>query len=235
MSESPYHDVVVQPSSAPARGTVIWLHGLGADASDFAGVGAYLGLAQEVRFLLPDAPVQPVTMAGGYTMRSWYDILASTPEREVNQQQLDASVARIHRLIAAEIAAGIPADGIIVAGFSQGGAVAWQSALTWSQTLQRENAAPSRSLGGLIALSTYMASLEAITASRADDASVLPVLVMHGKADDVVPVSLGRKSVDQASALGLTPDWHELAGLGHEVSASQLQTIGRFIRQVLAL
>ncbi|MFP8966535.1 alpha/beta hydrolase [Pokkaliibacter sp. CJK22405] len=198
--------------------SVIWLHGLGADAFDFADLPQQLGLADNVRFLLPNAPVRRVTMAGGMGLRSWYDILAAAPERVISEKELAESVAQVHALIEHELESGIPAHRIVLGGFSQGGAVAWQSLLTspWA-------------LGGLVALSTYIASPDSVSQESFSIHRHTPMLVMHGLNDDVVPLELGEQSIAHAKNWGFSPQWHALPGLEHEVAPQQLEAIGRFL------
>lgn len=167
----------------PVTASIIWLHGLGADGHDFAGLVPELRLPSDlgVRFIFPHAPQRPVTVNGGYVMRAWYDILDMSLERKVDQAQLLASAQSVHALIDREIARGVDSRRIILAGFSQGGAVAFQAALTYPKPL-----------GGLLALSTYFATADSLNAQPVQHD--LPILVMHGTFDSVVPVVLGQRA-----------------------------------------
>lgn len=207
------------------RHAVIWLHGLGADGSDFVPVVPALGLPADagVRFIFPHAPEIPVTCNGGWVMPAWYDILSLTPgERRVDIDGLRASCATVRALIAREATRGIPAERVFLAGFSQGGAVAWTTALTH----------PER-LGGVVALSTYLPSATLV----ADEASAanagLPVFAAHGEHDDVVDPVLGRQARDFALAAGHPVAWHEYP-MAHEVCLEEIADIGTWLRTRLA-
>ena len=180
--------------------SVIWLHGLGADGSDFVPLIPELALPDtaHIRFIFPHAPYQPVTCNGGYVMRAWYDILSLAPNaREIDEQGLLASRATVRALIAQENARGIPSERIFLAGFSQGGAVAYLTALTHPDPL-----------AGLIALSTYIPSARLLTAEYCDLQQNLPVFVGHGLDDDVVSPQLGQQGLAVLQQLGLQPAWH---------------------------
>ncbi|WP_286236953.1 alpha/beta hydrolase [Neptuniibacter halophilus] len=210
--------VQVEPQGE-VRACVIWLHGLGADGFDFQPIIPYLKLAPDagVRFIFPHAEVMPVTVNGGMPMRAWYDILEMNIDRKVDKASLLSSSERIQHLIDRQIAEGIPADKIVLAGFSQGGAVAYQTALCCPQRL-----------AGLLALSTYMATAEEIGDSLATHAAELPVWVAHGTLDDVVPLQLGEQAVAHLQQMGLKPEWQTYP-MGHEVSLPQIEQIGRWI------
>lgn len=199
---------------------VIWMHGLGADGSDFEPIVPYLGLnpAVPVRFVFPNAPQIPVTCNGGYVMPAWYDIISLSPDnREIDEDGLLASRDAIAGLIARETSRGIPAGNVFLAGFSQGGAVAYLTGLT--------HAIP---LAGIIALSTYIpsptqAAQLATLASRST-----PVLIAHGTHDEVVSLNLGKIAKDLIAELGYTFDWQTYP-MGHEVCLPEIQAIGAWI------
>ncbi|WP_430459452.1 alpha/beta hydrolase [Thalassolituus sp. LLYu03] len=199
---------------------MIWLHGLGAGADDFVPVFAWLSQQLGIRMkgIFPQAPDRAVTINGGMSMPCWYDIVAARPERVINGEHLLRSAARVQQLADGLIREGIAADRIVIAGFSQGGAVALQSALTFRQPL-----------AGLICLSTYLAQPLAL----AHENSGLPVFFAHGRHDGVVPMALGSRSVEALNALGLKPEWHEFA-MDHEVIAEEMAAIGQFLSQVFA-
>ncbi len=209
--------VEIEPP-VPATASVIWLHGLGADGHDFEPVVPHLGLPQDagVRFIFPHAPKIPVTINNGFVMPAWYDILEMNLDRKVDVPQLEASAAAVHAFIEREIARGIPGERIIIAGFSQGGAVAYQAALTYDKPL-----------GGLLALSTYFATAESIEVHAANKA--LAIRIMHGTADGVVPESLGRTAQALLTEMGYAPEYVTYA-LEHSVSMEELQDIGGYLR-----
>lgn len=202
--------VEIEPLQGPARASVLWLHGLGADGHDFEPVIPALKLPASlaIRFVLPHAPSLPVTVNNGYVMPAWYDILAFGEERQFNHQQLLESAARVHALIDREIARGVPSYRILLAGFSQGGAVNFEAALTYPQPL-----------AGVLALSTYFPTAYSVQPHRAQ--AGLPVNILHGTADPIVSPGeaegyaalverrLGRAKAEQLLAIYYIP------GMGH--------------------
>ncbi|MDR0779410.1 MAG: carboxylesterase [Pseudomonadales bacterium] len=202
----------------PATASVIWLHGLGADGRDFVPVIPMLRLPREpaIRFVFPHAPSIPVTANNGYVMPAWFDILAFDEERKFNPAQLLASAAQVHKLIDREIERGIPSDRIMLAGFSQGGAVNFQAALTYDKPL-----------AGLLALSTYFPSHEAIDVHPAN--AGLPILLCHGSNDQILSVRMAMNSRRYLEQLGFTPDFRTYF-MAHEVCGEQLEDISRFIQ-----
>ncbi|WP_027856656.1 alpha/beta hydrolase [Marinobacterium jannaschii] len=214
--------VEVEPASS-ADAAVIWLHGLGANGHDFEPVIPYLGLPPSlaVRFVFPHAPERPVTVNGGWVMPAWYDILEMNIERKIDLPSLQLSVSQVQRLIEREIERGIDPGRIVLAGFSQGGAVAYQAALSYPQRL-----------AGVVALSTYIASPELLKSEYREQNKQLPVWVAHGTQDDVVPFSLGEQAVIQLEALGLNPGWNSYP-LAHEVSQEEMVAMGQWLKQIL--
>jgi len=164
---------------------VIWLHGLGADGYDFAPIVPELNLPPElgIRFLFPHAPSMPVTVNNGYVMPAWFDILVMDIDRKVDKEQLLVSAEAINRFVDRELERGIDSRRIVLAGFSQGGAVAYQVTLSHPQPL-----------GGLIAMSTYFATSDSITLSEAN--KQLPIEIHHGLYDPVVPQNLGIRAAE---------------------------------------
>ena len=207
----------LQPQTE-ATASVIWLHGLGANGYDFVPIIPMLLLPREpaIRFIFPHAPQMPVTVNGGYVMPSWYDISELGEERKFNALQLLASAAAVHALIDREIARGIPSDRIILAGFSQGGAVNYQAALTYDKPL-----------GGLLALSTYFPTHDVLEIHPAN--AGLPILVCHGTNDSVLPVSMAMNSRRNLERLGLHPDFKTYF-MAHEVSGEELTDIAAFLQ-----
>lgn len=206
-------------TGAEPTAAVIWLHGLGASGHDFEPVVPELGLPQDaaVRFIFPHAPNIPVTINGGMTMPAWYDIKAMDIDRVVDTDQLMASADAVGKLIDQEIERGIPAEKIIIAGFSQGGAVAYELGLTY----------PKR-LAGILALSTYFATAKTIKPSDANAAT--PISVYHGTFDPMVPESLGVQSVEALKEMGYEPAYQTFP-MEHSVCLEEVQDIGRFIRR----
>ncbi|MCG2580396.1 MAG: alpha/beta hydrolase [Marinobacter sp.] len=216
MQELEYIELETNPNPTA---TVIWLHGLGASGHDFEPVVPELGLPDgaAVRFLFPHAPVMPVTINGGMSMPAWYDIKAMDLDRVIDTEQLKASADAVARMIDREIERGISAENIIIAGFSQGGAVAYELGLSY----------PKR-LAGILALSTYFATFDTVELSAANRA--IPINVYHGSFDPVVPEALGRRSVEQLETMGYQPRY-ETYPMEHSVCLEEVQDIGRFIRQ----
>ncbi len=199
------------------QGSVIWLHGLGADGHDFEPIVPELRLPADMslRFIFPHAPVQPVTINGGMAMRSWYDIVSFDSEGRADRDGVLRSSAVLEGLIDREIERGIAPDHIVIAGFSQGGAVAIHTAL---QT--------GRSIAGLMALSTYMALPDGVdnAVSRKD----LPIFMAHGSFDPVLQMAWGRASADRLIAAGYSVDWHEYP-MAHAVCPQEISDIGRWL------
>ena len=211
--------IVVDTGPNPAW-AVIWLHGLGADGTDFEPVVPELGLPETpaVRFIFPHAPYQPVTCNGGYVMRAWYDIISlARDSREIDEAGLIASRQRVRSLIAAEAARGIPARRIILAGFSQGGAVAYLTGLTH----------PER-LGGIVALSTYIPSPRLLRAELVAEQLEVPVFAAHGDDDDVVAPELGEAARDLLRELGAAPEWRSYP-MPHSVCLEEIRDLGQWL------
>ncbi|SNC74585.1 phospholipase/carboxylesterase [Marinobacter sp. es.048] len=198
---------------------VIWLHGLGASGHDFEPVVPELGLPEDaaVRFIFPHAPNLPVTINGGMSMPAWYDIKAMDIDRVVDTEQLRASADAVAKLVEREKEKGVPADRIIIAGFSQGGAVAYELGLSY----------PER-FGGILALSTYFATADTVQRSEAN--ADVPISVYHGTFDPMVPESLGVRSVEALREMGYDPSYQTFP-MEHSVCLEEIQDIGRFIRR----
>lgn len=205
------------------RWSVIWMHGLGADGSDFAPIVPELGLpdALALRFIFPHAPFRPVSCNGGYVMRAWYDIISLAPgTRQIDEAGLLESRAFVRQLIEREAARGVPSERVILAGFSQGGAVAYLSGLT--------HPAP---LGGIIALSTYIPSAALVHAGHADANRQIPIFAAHGTDDEVVSLGLGEQAVELVRALGLAPEW-QTYDMPHSVCMDEIADIGAWLVRV---
>ena len=212
---------------AQPKSSVIWLHGLGADGHDFEPVVPELGLddSAAIRFVFPHAPVRPVTINGGMTMRAWYDVLSfdrTGPQDEVGVRE---SGRLLKRLIEREHQRGSAYDRIVLAGFSQGGAVALHAALRF----------PER-LAGVMALSTYLPISQSFKAEVADSEKLrsreLPIFMAHGLFDPVLPIDLGRGSCELLQRAGFDVEWHEYP-MAHAVCAGEIAAVRQWLKRVL--
>lgn len=210
------------PEGAPVNASIIWLHGLGADGNDFAPIVPQLGLSADygIRFIFPHAPAIPVTINNGFVMPAWYDIKQMDIDRHVDEEQLRQSARWVHDLIEREIGRGIDPGRIIVAGFSQGGAVAFEAALTFPQEL-----------AGIMALSTYFATADSIEIDPVQN--TIPILICHGVMDPVVPEALGRKSLATLQNLGFVPEYNSYP-MVHAVCPQEIADIADWITRTLA-
>jgi len=209
--------LVLESTHSTADSCVIWLHGLGASRHDFEPVAELLQRTlANTRFVLPQAPTRPVTINGGWAMPSWYDILAMNPARAIDRAQLEESAATVHALIADQQAQGIAAERIVLAGFSQGGAVVLHTAYN----------TPCATLGGVMALSTYAPSFADDHANRG---GATPALCLHGSQDDVVPPALGRAAYEALVASGVEAVWHDYP-MRHEVIPLEIQHIQAWLQ-----
>ena len=209
------------PQRESVGASIIWLHGLGADGNDFAPIVPQLPLPAGlgVRFVFPHAPSIPVTINNGFVMPAWYDIKQLDVDRHVDTDQLRQSADWVHELIDREIERGVPSERIAVAGFSQGGAVGLEAALTY----------PHR-LAGIMALSTYFATAATVAVNSVQQA--LPLLICHGSEDPVVPESLGRQSVAKLRKFGFNPEYF-VYPMEHAVCPQQIADIGGWIERTL--
>lgn len=212
--------IVVEPKDR-AQSAVIWLHGLGADGNDFVGILPQLNLPAEhrIRFVFPHAPVQPVTVNGGMAMRSWYDIYSMTIAEKMDIAGINQSAAVLRELIQQQLDSGIPADRIIVAGFSQGGLVALHAGLYYPQPL-----------AGIMALSTYYptACLEDAKQNEGVFQSP-PILMAHGLYDQVIPLAVAQKARVLLTEHGQQVEWHEYP-MEHQVCMPQIEAISAWLQ-----
>ena len=213
-------DAIELESGAHPQAAILWLHGLGADGHDFEPIVPELGLAQPVRFVFPHAPVRPVTINSGMRMRAWYDILqlGGGPEDEAG---IRASQRLLDDLISRETARGIAPGKILLAGFSQGGAVALQTALRH----------PER-LAGVLALSTYLPLAGTLQSEMAQANRDLPIFMAHGRYDDVIPFDRAQASRKHLEALGYPVQWHEYP-MPHSVCAPEIADLAAFITRLI--
>jgi len=215
--------IEMSTGAAPVASIVV-LHGLGADGNDFVPVVQALDLAAvgAVRFLLPHAPVIPVTINNGYRMRAWYDILGSELERREDEAGLRRSRDDIEALLARERERGMPAGRIVLAGFSQGCAMALLTRLRHGQRL-----------AGIAGLSGYLPLAQHTAAERSDANAPTPIFMAHGQQDEVVALERGRASRDLLRQQGHAVEWHEYP-IGHTVSVEEIADLNRWLLQVLA-
>ncbi|MDT8397362.1 MAG: dienelactone hydrolase family protein [Pseudomonadales bacterium] len=213
--------VEIEPATE-ADAAVIWLHGLGADGHDFAVLVPELRLppSMAIRFILPHAPRIPVTLNAGHVMPAWFDIMELGPTgRKFNAAQLLASAAAVHALIDREIARGIDSERIILAGFSQGGAVNFQAGLTYDKPL-----------AGILALSTYFPTAQAIEIHPANHG--IPIQIFHGTEDLVLALALAEESRDKLRALGLHPDFKTYP-MAHTLCPEEVRDISAWFQEIL--
>jgi phospholipase/carboxylesterase len=205
---------------------VIWLHGLGADGNDFAPIVPELRLARSpaVRFIFPHAPMMPVTINNGYVMRAWYDVSFGDLEgktRQADEKGVRASQAAIEQLIAREIGRGIASEKIVIAGFSQGGAIALQTGLRYA-----------KKLAGIMALSTYLPLAQTVAAEAAAANRSIPVFFAHGSEDPVIPLAMATASRLALEANGYAVKSHDYP-MPHSVSIEEIRDISLWLAQVL--
>jgi phospholipase/carboxylesterase len=208
----------------PARAAIIVLHGLGADGTDFLSFADELKLAAvgPVRWVFPRAPVRAVTINGGARMRAWYDILGIDLARREDETGLRESFAAVHELLDREQARGVPAERIVLAGFSQGGAVTLGAGLRYRDRL-----------AGLACLSGYLPLAETTEAERAHANALTPVFLGHGRHDGVVPVARGVAAKEALAGLGMDVRWHDYP-MEHSVCLDEVRDLERWLLRVLA-
>ena len=226
MIEKPLEAIEIETAPNP-RASVIWMHGLGADGNDFVPVVNELGLGTSpgIRFVFPHAPMQPVSINNGYVMRAWYDVKLGDLEgrsRQADEKGVRASQAAITRLIEREISRGSSADKIVLAGFSQGGAVALQTGLRHPQKL-----------GGIMALSTYLPLAESFADEASAENRKTPVFMAHGTDDGVIPFEMATRSRDILVQHGYDVEWHQYP-MQHSVNLEEIADIARWLKRVVA-
>ena len=226
MSEKRREAIELETGPKPTAG-VIWLHGLGADGNDFVPIVHELDLsgAPDIRFVFPHAPMQPVTINNGYVMRAWYDVRWGDLEgrsKQPDEKGVRASQAAIGQLVEREISRGTRAERIVLAGFSQGGAIALQTALRYPQKL-----------AGVMALSTYLPLADTFLAEAAEQNRSTPIFMAHGTQDGVVQFAYGARSRDLLVQHGYDVEWHEYP-MAHSVCLDEIRDIGAWLVRVLA-
>jgi len=212
-------ETIIIETSQPIQQSVIWLHGLGADGHDFAPIVPELNIPN-TRFIFPHAPHQPITMNNDYEMRAWYDLYGLTLQTKQDEAGMRAMQQEIESLIEAEQAQGISADKIVLAGFSQGGAMAFFTGLRY----------PKR-LAGILALSTYV-SLKEKLADEAHQANKdTPIFMAHGSFDSIITLDTCLVSRRLLEDLDYRIEWHEYP-MPHSVCSEEIEDIARFLKQV---
>ena len=211
--------IEIDPAETPS-GTVIWLHGLGADGHDFESIVPELNLEVPIRFVFPHAPERPVTINGGMEMRAWYDIDPGSPLSGTDEIRMSA--AAVQDLVDAENNKGIPTDRIVLAGFSQGGVVALHLGLRAEYRF-----------AGLMALSTYVHDHENVGTEVSFVSIDTPIFMAHGIADPMIPITRAVTSREALTNLNYQVDWREY-GMGHHVCPEELVDIKGFLERVLS-
>ena len=203
--------------------TVIWLHGLGADGYDFEPIVPELDLpaTPAVRFVFPHAPMRPITINGGAVMRGWYDVLSLEGVRREDDAGVRASQASVEELLAREALRGVPAARVVLAGFSQGGAIALQTGLRH----------PER-LAGIMALSTYLPLAATLTAEASAANRDVPIFMAHGRHDSLIPIERATISRELLRKAGYDVDWHDYA-MEHAVCPEEIADIAAWLRRIL--
>ncbi len=214
--------IIIEPKDTH-KASVIWLHGLGADGHDFEPIVPELGLPNElgIRFVFPNAPIRPVTINGGMSMRAWYDVKSPNLRELEDSKSITESSSMVNHYIDAETGAGITANKIILAGFSQGGAIALHTGLRYLQPL-----------AGILAISSYLPLPEQLE-DEASSNKDLPVMMAHGVFDPVIPVEQGRSSCQTLKDHGYTVEWNEYT-MQHAVCTEEINTIGVWIKRLLS-
>jgi phospholipase/carboxylesterase len=217
-------DCITLEPPAKATACVIWMHGLGADGNDFVPIVPELDLPREhgIRFLFPNAPTMPVTINGGYIMRAWYDIVSPELDKRADESGVRRSQAQIEALIADQVAKGIAPARIVLAGFSQGGVVALQTGLRFAERL-----------AGVMALSTYLACADSLGSEASLANREVPILMVHGSLDPVIPLALAKLSKARLETHGYRVEWREY-GMPHSVCAEEVADIAAFLKRTLA-
>ncbi|RJG15328.1 alpha/beta hydrolase [Massilia cavernae] len=202
---------------------IIWMHGLGADGNDFVPLVNELDLKglPGIRFIFPHAKVMPVTINNGYVMRAWYDIVGTDIARREDEGGLRSSQLEVEALIAREKSRGIPAGRIILAGFSQGCAMALQTGLRHTEKL-----------GGLLCLSGYVPLSAKLPTERSAESLQTPIFLVHGRHDGVIPIARAEQSRDLLKSMGYQVEWHEYM-MQHSLCLEEVNDIGAWLKKVI--
>ena len=214
--------IVVDTAPNPTV-SIIWMHGLGADGNDFVPLVRELDLSglPAIRFVFPHANTMPVTINGGYVMRAWYDIVGTDLVRREDEAGLRASQVQVEALIAREKARGIPAERIILAGFSQGCAMTLQTGLRHPEKL-----------AGLLCLSGYVPLSAKLPTERSQASLATPIFLVHGRGDGVIPIARAEQSRDLLTSIGYQVEWHEYQ-MQHSLCQEEIDDIAAWLKKVL--
>jgi phospholipase/carboxylesterase len=221
MSDAP---IVSEVGVNPPDSCVIWLHGLGADGHDFEPIVPELRIdpGMNVRFIFPNAPMIPVTINQGHVMRAWYDIKAVNISAEPDSAGIQKSAKLIDQIIEQQIEVGIASERIVLAGFSQGGAIALQTGLRFG-----------KKLAGIMALSTYLPLADSVESEREACNQDISIFMAHGSVDPVIPIDLAYLSRGQLERLRYSLEWQEYAGMPHSVSEKEINDIASWLESVI--
>jgi phospholipase/carboxylesterase len=213
--------IEIPPKSAH-KYSIIWLHGLGADGHDFEGIVPELRLTAKsnIRFIFPNAPIQPVTINGGMAMRAWYDILEMSLAHKVDSNGIYQSAALLDRVIQQEIDKGVPSANILLAGFSQGGVLALHTGLRFPHKL-----------AGIVALSAYLPTAEQLKTERSAANNATPIFMAHGMVDPVVAIESGKAAFDKLSSMKYSVEWHDYL-MEHSLCIEEIGHISAFINSI---
>jgi phospholipase/carboxylesterase len=219
----PLLDAIVMETAPNPTVAIIWMHGLGADGSDFAAMPRELDLTglPAIRFVFPHANTMPVTINGGYVMRAWYDILGTDLAKREDEAGLRASQRQVEALIEREKARGIPANRIILAGFSQGCAMTLQTGLRHAEKL-----------AGLMCLSGYVPLSATVPTERSKESLATPIFMVHGQQDGVIPIARATASRDLLASMGYQIEWHDYM-MQHSLCMEELGDISAWLKKVL--
>ncbi len=214
--------VELEPRST-ANASIIWLHGLGADGNDFVPIASELNLPSSIsaRFVFPHAPVRPVTLNGGMRMRAWYDILGLDRNAREDAQGIRESQAQIEALVRRENTRGVPSERIVLAGFSQGGAITLQTGLRYPEKL-----------AGLMVLSSYLTQRDSLPTEATPANRNTPLFMAHGEMDYMLPLSLGESSRDHLQQAGYVIEWHSYR-MEHQVCMEEIRDISAWLQRTL--
>jgi len=215
--------IIIEPPQAKATASVIWLHGLGASAAELAALVPVLDLPAEhsIRFVFPQAPDRPVSVNNGYVMPAWYDIYGFNYGSKEDVAGLDAGAELIAEYIQTQNDTGILSERIVLAGFSQGGALTLHTGLRLTQKL-----------AGLIALSCYLPVRDLVVQAATEISRNIPLFMGHGRQDDVVPYAWGREACDYLTALNYCIDWHAYE-VAHSITPTELTDIRHWLVRML--